>query len=97
MVRIIGRPVGPSAEQFSEALLNSVRRYFGEVGLARIDLRMIRYDPAKMLAIIACKKEGLENLQAALGLIPDTPDLAITAITMRVSGTIKGLRRKQRF
>jgi RNase P/RNase MRP subunit POP5 len=36
-------------------------------------------------------------LQAAIGLISDTPEAAITAITMRVSGTIKSLRRRQRF
>lgn len=86
-----------SAEQFGSALMSSVRKYFGEVGLARIDPKLLRFDATHSEAVIACNKEAAENLQAAIALISDIPETRIAAITMRVSGTIKGLRRKQRF
>lgn len=86
-----------SGEQFGSALMDSVRRYFGEFGLARVAPKMIRFDATKSEAIVACNREGTEDLQAAIGLISDAPEAAITAITMRVSGTIKSLRRRQPF
>ena len=86
-----------SAERFGSALTDSVRRYFGELGLARVGPKIIHFDTTKSEAIIACNGERVEDLQAAIGLIADTPETTITAITLRVSGTIKSLRRRQRF
>lgn len=86
-----------SGERFEVALVSSVRRLFGEFGLARIHPKVVRFDATDSEAIIACNKEGSEDLQAAIGLISDTSETTITAMTMHVSGTIKGLRRKQRF
>ena len=83
-------------ERFESALTESVRRCFGEFGLARIGPKLIRFDAARSEAVVACNKEGMEDLQAAIGLILDQPEGTITAITTRVSGTLKGLR-KQRF
>lgn len=88
---------GLSSEQFTSALVNSVRKYFGEFGLARINPRIVRFDANKSEGVVGCRREGAEDLQAAIGLIPDTPEMAITAITIRVSGTIKGLKGRQRF
>jgi len=96
LVKVISEPP-VSGEQFEAALMNSVRKLFGEFGLARINPRIIRFATADSVAVIACNKEGAEDLQAAIGLISDTDDAKMTAVTMRVSGTIKGLRRKQRF
>lgn len=86
-----------SVEQFGSALTDSVRRYFGELGLARVAPKIIRFDTTKMEAIVACNRDGVEDLQAAIGLISETAEMTITAITLRVSGTIKNLRRRQRF
>jgi RNase P/RNase MRP subunit POP5 len=96
LVKVISqRPV--SGEQFEAALVSSVRRLFGEFGLARINPRIIKFATADSAAVIACNKEGAEDLQTAIGLISDTDDTKIVGITMRISGTIKGLRGKQRF
>jgi RNase P/RNase MRP subunit POP5 len=74
---------------------NSVRKYFGEMGLTRIEPKLIRYDPARSEAVVACAKEGAEDFQAAIALISDKSTNRITPITLRVSGTLKGLRRKK--
>jgi RNase P/RNase MRP subunit POP5 len=96
LIKVIS--AGPlSGEQFELALVDSVRRLFGEFGLARIHPRLLRYDTTNFEAIVACTKEGAEDLQAAIGLIDGTPEVVITAMTTRVSGTIRGLRGKERF
>jgi RNase P/RNase MRP subunit POP5 len=89
------RPI--SAQLFEAALIGSIRRLFGDFGLARIDPKVVRFNTASLEAVVACNSERAEDLQAAIGLISDTPESTITALTLRVSGTIKGLRRKQRF
>jgi RNase P/RNase MRP subunit POP5 len=77
--------------------VSSVRRLFGEFGLARIAPKVVRFDANNSEGIVACSKEGAEDLQAAIGLMSDSYEPEIAAMTLSVSGTIKGLRRKQRF
>ena len=84
-------------DQFELDLMSSVRRLFGEFGLARIAPKVVRFDASRSEAILACNKEGAEDLQAAVGLISGTSETAVIVLTVRISGTIKGLKRRQRF
>jgi RNase P/RNase MRP subunit POP5 len=84
-------------DQFELDLMSSVRRLFGEFGLARIAPKLVRFDASRSEAILACNKEGAEDLQAAVGLISGTSETAVIALTVRISGTLKGLKRRQRF
>jgi RNase P/RNase MRP subunit POP5 len=84
-----------SGEEFGRALAEVVQKYFGLFGLSRIDPRLIRFDAAQSLAIVGCTKEGAQDLQAAMALMSDVSDSPVAPITLRVSGTIKGLRSKK--
>ncbi len=86
-----------SREQFEIALVASVRRLFGEFGLARIHPKVIRFDETSCEGIVSCNREGAEDLQAAIGLISSISEKTVTAMTIHVSGTIKGLGRRQGF
>jgi RNase P/RNase MRP subunit POP5 len=86
-----------SSEEFERTLLNSVRTLFGEFGLARIHPKLIRFDSNTSEAVIACNHEGASALLAAVGLISGASDASVSVLTIRLSGTIKGLRRRQRF
>jgi len=86
-----------TSQLFETALISSIRRLFGDFGLSRIDPKVIRFDATRLEAVVACNSERAEDLEAAIGLISDTPESKMTVLTSRVSGTIKGLRRKQRF
>jgi RNase P/RNase MRP subunit POP5 len=86
-----------SAQLFEAVLIGSIRRLFGDFGLARIDPKVVRFDATRLEAVLACNSDRVEDLQAAIGLISDTPESKMTVLASRVSGTIKGLRRKQRF
>ena len=92
---ISARPL--STAQLEVAVTTSVRRLFGAFGLARIYPKVLRFDSANALAIISCNGEGAEDLQAAIALISDAAEAKVAVVTIRVSGTIKGLRTKQHF
>jgi RNase P/RNase MRP subunit POP5 len=83
-----------SGEQFEAALIDTVRRLFGEFGLARIHPKVMHFSQTNCEATVACNQEGAENLQAAIGLMTRSSAPTFTAITIHVSGTLKGLRRK---
>jgi len=94
-VRIVSSP-SLSSEQLGRVLTDSVRRYFGEFGLSRIDPRLIRFDSQRCEAIIACRRGEANDLQAALALLSSDSEARIAPIVLRISGTIKGLKRKKR-
>ena len=86
-----------SREQFEIALVASVRKLFGEFGLARIRPKVVRFDETSYEAIVACNREGAEDLQAAIGLISSISEATVIVMTIRISGTIKGLKEGKVF
>ena len=84
-----------SREQFGNALIDSVRRNFGEIGLSRIDPRLVRYDADRSRAIVSCKRERVAELQASMTLISEASGTPIVPLVFRVSGTIKALGRAE--
>ena len=87
--------VSLSGEEFGKALSDSVQKHFGLLGLSRIDPRLIRFDSGRSQAIVACDKEGAQDLQTAIALISEISNAPVAPITLRVSGTIKGLRKRR--
>lgn len=85
-----------SREQFGSAVTESVRKHFGEVGLSMIDPKVVRYDADRLRAIVACRRGGETELQAALALISTASDEAVVPLVVRVSGTIRALGKKSR-
>lgn len=83
-----------TGEQFAATLTASLQKFFGEVGLSTVNPRLIRFDARKSEAIVACQKGREDQLQAALALINRTGGAEVAPLTLRVSGTIKGLRRR---
>jgi RNase P/RNase MRP subunit POP5 len=79
-------------EQFSTALMSAVRRSFGEIGFARIDPKLVRYESDRLLAIVACKPGMVTELEAAVSLISSDGETPIATLVLQVSGTVKGLR-----
>ena len=86
-------------EQLNEALNSSVKRYFGELGLSRIDLRVMRFDGDSSTAIISCERNATAELGTAMTLITRYAEAPLSFLALRVSGTVKGAarREKQRF
>ena len=83
------------ADQFGAAVTDVVRRYFGEVGLVRIEPRMIKFDAQRSEAVFACRRDAASQFEAALALLSHVYDAGVAPIVVGISGTIKGLRRKK--
>jgi RNase P/RNase MRP subunit POP5 len=96
LVKVVSeRPI--SRDQFGSAVIDSVRRNFGEIGLCKIDPRVVRYDGAESRAIVACRAGAASELQAAVTLISEASGTLIVPLVVAISGTIKALgKRKSR-
>jgi RNase P/RNase MRP subunit POP5 len=82
-----------SDEHFRDALADSVRRYFGEIGFSRIGPRLVRVDHNTSTAIVCCNQGEVSQLESALALISEHLEEPVAPLVLRVSGTIKALRK----
>jgi RNase P/RNase MRP subunit POP5 len=83
-------------EQFHDALNNSTRRYFGEVGFSRIDPRIIKFDSDSSTAILSCERTATSEFESALALITECAETPMSLLVLRVSGTVKGAARHRK-
>jgi RNase P/RNase MRP subunit POP5 len=84
-----------SKEQFANAVIDSVRRHYGEIGLARIDPRVVRYETEQPRAIVSCRGETSTELQAAISLMSEASGTPLVPLVVRVSGTIKAVGKRR--
>ena len=87
-------------QQFYEVLHSTLRKYFGELGLTRIDPKVMRFDSDSATGIVSCERGGTADLASAIALVTKISELPLTLTILRVSGTLKGVRKglsKQRF
>ena len=83
-----------TGEHFTQALTASILKYFGEVGLSRINPKLIRFDSDESKAIVAYAKDHAGEMQAALALICQIGDSEVSTLPLKASGTIKGLGKR---
>jgi RNase P/RNase MRP subunit POP5 len=94
LVKIISdKPL--SRDQFGSALADSVRGNFGEIGICRIEPKVVRYDATRSRAIVACRASAVDELQAAVTLISQVAGASVALLVIGVSGTIRALARRQ--
>ena len=79
--------------QFYEALTLSIRKYFGELGLTRIDPKVMRFDSDSAMGIVSCNRSATGDLGSAIALITQASEMPLTLLILRVSGTLKGVRK----
>jgi len=82
-------------QQFHGALNSSVRTHFGDIGFARIDPRIIKFNQSTLTSIVSCEKDAVKELASALALITDSGGATISVLVLAASGTIKGLRKRK--
>ena len=83
-------------QQFREALEQSVRTCFGELGSSRMDPKIIRFDVASSTGIVSCEQNAVKELETALALVTEYSRTDLTLLALRVSGTIRGIRKGAR-
>ncbi|HXY83096.1 MAG TPA: Rpp14/Pop5 family protein [Candidatus Saccharimonadales bacterium] len=82
-------------EQLIGVIITSITKHFGEIGIASMNLRLIRYDREAAEAVVACERIMANELLTALALARDVDGISLSLVVIRISGTIKGLAKKK--
>lgn len=86
----------PTKGELQEALLSTAARFFGEVGLSKMNPRVVRYDEKDWLAVIGGRRQALDDLRAALALVTEIAGQPAAMLVLRSAGTIRSLVHKHR-
>ena len=77
------------------AIWNVALDFLGEHGVSQTSLWLLKdcWDPKKQIGIIRCNHKSVQAVIASLGLIDRLGDNRITFKILKVSGTIKGVKK----
>ncbi len=78
-------------EKLKRGLYAQALKFFGEFGLSSVALKLVSYDRAKNKGILRCERDALENVLGFLALIETIDNMQTRPISLKSSGTIKGL------
>ncbi len=76
----------------SEAMMRNLTALFGEVSAVECGLRLEKFDGER--GIVRCNLEALDRVMIALTLIDRIGDESVALLTLGVSGTLKGCKKK---
>ncbi len=85
-IQLVGDP--PSKQKLMRDFFDRIRLFFGEVGLAQVDAKLIKFDGAH--AVIRTNHKYLHIAEMALTLIGDG---IYVADILKISGTLKSLAK----
>ncbi len=78
----------------ADAVWNAVLRLFGEYGASQANLALIEYDQEKSWGIIRCSHRAVEMVRASIASVTEINEKPVAIHVLRVSGTLKALKRK---
>jgi ribonuclease P/MRP protein subunit POP5 len=83
-----------SYEDLEQAIWNTLLDFYGEEGVSKIGLWIIKnlWDDEKKIGVIKCNHLSVQKVIAGLSLISRLGDTRIIIKILKVSGTIKGLK-----
>ncbi len=85
-----------SSSEFMDAVWGSLSKLFGEYGCGKAGLSLISFDDAKQAAILRVALASVESVRAALACITKINGKPAVVHVLRVSGTLKSLKRAWR-
>ena len=85
-----------TSEQLIELINDSARRNFGELGLSRVNPRIIKFDMSSSTTVVSCEPRATNEFGAALALITGNAEGPVRILVLRISGTIKGASRRRK-
>ena len=77
-----------------EGIRTNIKELYGLKGLINSDPKLIEYDSVKKTGILRCTHKELRNTRAAIASITKIQDSELAIHVLKVSGTIKTLKRK---
>jgi len=76
-----------------EAIQRGVLELFGIYGLSTIEPKVVEYNEEQCRGIVRCNHHRLPLLRASLASIATLDDKPVSFLVVKVSGTLKALRR----
>lgn len=83
-----------SKRSIEEAIISAVERLYGLHGLWRLEPRLIEFDEEKRIGIVRCNHRYLPWMRASLASITKIDGSPASLHVLRVSGTLRALRRR---
>lgn len=85
----------PSSERdLVRAIWNSILQLFGEYGASQTNLYLVEFNPEDGYAILRCSHKTVDMVRAAIATITRVNEKPVAIHVVRVSGTLKSLRKK---
>ncbi len=82
-----------SANEFVDAVWDSVAKLYGEHGCSIVSMSLISFDSEKKSAVLRAGHTNLEMVRTALASMTKIGGKSVAVHVLRISGTIKGLRK----
>ena len=91
-----------SAESFSSselmnAVWNAVTKLYGECGASQAGLSLISYEPQERIVIVRVGHKAVDMMRTSLASLTNIAGKSAAVHVLRVSGTIKALRKKAKL
>ena len=84
-----------SANDFIDAVWDSIAKLYGEHGCSTVSMSLISFDSEKKSAVLRAGHTNLEMVRTALASITEISGKQVAVHVLRISGTLKGLRNKK--
>ena len=90
----IDSPETCCANDFVDAVWESVAKLYGEHGCSIVSMSLISFDSEKKCAVLRAGHTNLEMVRTALASITKISCKPAAVHVLRISGTLRGLRKK---
>ena len=81
-------------EEVRDVVWGALTQLFGEYGASQSGLAFIRNYKQKQYFILRCSRKALPMVRASIASITEIGEKPVTIHVLRVSGTLKALRKK---
>jgi RNase P/RNase MRP subunit POP5 len=71
-----------------------IKEIFGDLGLAEAEIRLVKLEVHKNVAILRCNKDQVDKVRFAMLFLKKIGVNSVIISIIKVSGTIKGLKGK---
>jgi len=83
--------------ELMDTLWTALLQLYGEYGASQAGLKLIEFTSRNGYAIVRCWKDAVEVVRASIASITEIEAKPATIHVLRVSGTLKALRKKTRI
>lgn len=80
--------------ELSKSISYMIKEIFGDLGLAEAEIRLVKLEVHKNVAILRCNKDQVDKVRFAMLFLKKIGVNSVIISIIEVSGTIKGLKGK---